>query len=195
MSEVRGDPTLMCSSLCLKASLSPGPARSTSCFTVRRVLRTPYSRGRCSSQCCSADFTQHKPDLEPGVEVVDQVAALLGAAPGKLHQGGVHLYSVLWADTWTVYSSEVTIQQHSTNPARTRLLTAAGGFLQQRVELCSGGLLADQAGQVGESGAELPRVKVGSHPAFLLQREVLWYVQLCKTIFTRFITEVSQKLQ
>ena len=134
----------MCSSLCLKASLSPGPARSTSCFTVQRMLRTPYSRDRCSGPCCSADLTQHRPDPEPGVEVVDQVAALLGPAPGKLHQSGVHLYGA-------EYSSEDTVQQHSTDPALTGLLTAAGDFPQQRVELCSGGLLADQAGQVGEA--------------------------------------------
>ena len=60
--------------------------------------------------------------------------------------------------------------QHSTDPARTGLLTAAGGFLQQRVELCSGGLLADQAGKVGESGAELPRAEVGRHPGLSLTK-------------------------
>ena len=130
----------MCSSLCLPPSLSPGPAHS--CFTVQRVLKTSHSRGRCSSQCRSADFTKHRPDLELGVEVLHQVAALLGAAPSKLHQSGVHLYSA-------EYSSADTAQQYSTDPASSLLLAASP---QQWVELCSGGLLADQAEQVGESG-------------------------------------------
>ena len=106
----------MCSSLCLTPSLSPGPAHS--CFTVQRVLKTSHSRGRCSSQCRSADFTKHRPDLELGVEVLHQVAALLGAAPSKLHQNGVHLYSA-------EYSSADTAQQYSTDPASSLLLAAS----------------------------------------------------------------------